>query len=134
MLEAMDARVQRALEQDRTIDITTRGRTSGRARRIEMWFHNVDGRLYLTGTPGTRDWYANLRLHPEFTFHLKERVRADLPARATPVLDVRRRRRILTRILENLGHPGDLDAWVKASPLVEVKLRTGRAAERRERA
>ena len=50
----MDARIRKALESERTIDITTTGRTSGRPRRIEMWFHNLDGRLYLSGTPGTR--------------------------------------------------------------------------------
>src|SRR6185503_17815302 len=66
-LEAMESRVRRALETERTIDITTTGRTSGRPRRIEMWFHNLDGRLYLTGTPGSRDWYANLLRHPAFT-------------------------------------------------------------------
>jgi hypothetical protein len=60
----MDARIRQALARERTIDITTTGRTSGRARRVEMWFHNLDGRLYLTGTPGSRDWYANLRAHP----------------------------------------------------------------------
>jgi deazaflavin-dependent oxidoreductase (nitroreductase family) len=129
----MDHRIRQALERDRTIDITTTGRTSGQARRVEIWFHNLDGRLYITGTPGTRDWYANLRVHPEFTLHLKERVRADLPARATPVVEPGRRRRVLARILENLGHPGDLDAWVKASPLVEVELLPSATARRRER-
>jgi deazaflavin-dependent oxidoreductase (nitroreductase family) len=121
----MDERIRRALEKDRTIDITTTGRTSGRARRVEMWFHNLDGRLYITGTPGGRDWYANLRAHPEFTFHLKERVRADLPARATPILEPDRRRAVLARILENLGHAGSLEAWVRESPLVEVEILAG---------
>ena len=118
----MDARIRKALETDRTIDITTTGRTSGRPRRIEMWFHNLDGRLYLTGTPGTRDWYANLQQHPAFTFHLKGRVRADLPARATAIVDPARRRTILARLLERLGRGADLDAWVRESPLVEVEI------------
>ena len=130
----MDERIRRALETDRTIDITTTGRTSGRARRVEMWFHNLDGRLYLTGTPGGRGWYANLQTHPEFTFHLKEGMRADLPARATPVLEPTRRRTVLTRILETLGHAGSLEAWVKESPLVEVEILAGTAAKRKERA
>ena len=87
-----------------------------------MWFHNLDGRLYLTGTPGTRDWYANLRPHPEFTFHLKGSVRADLPARATPIVDPARRRTILARLLDRLGRAAELDAWVRESPLVEVEI------------
>ena len=124
----MDARIRRALETERTIDITTTGRTSGRPRRIEMWFHNLDGRLYLTGTPGTRDWYANLQQHPAFTFHLKGRVRADLPARATTIVAPARRRAILTALLDRLGRAADLDAWVRESPLVEVEILDAEAA------
>jgi F420H(2)-dependent quinone reductase len=118
----MHARVRRALETERTIDITTTGRASGRPRRIEMWFHNLDGELYLTGTPGTRDWYANLVAHPAFTFHLKGTLQADLRARATPILDPARRRTILSRLLDRLGHAEELDAWIRESPLVAVEI------------
>src|SRR4051812_27381293 len=70
-----------ALAQDRVIDITTIGRKTGEPRRIEIWFHRLDGRYYITGTPGRpRDWYANLVAQPGFTFHLKESATADLPA------------------------------------------------------
>jgi hypothetical protein len=130
----MEERIRRALERDRTIDITTTGRTSGRPRRVEIWFHNLDGRLYLTGTPGARDWYENLRTHPELVFHLKESTRADLAARATPVLDPGPRRAVLARILEGLGHAGSLEAWVSGSPLVEVEITGRTAAEKKERA
>ena len=61
-------------------------------------------------------------------------MRADLPARATPVLDPTRRRTVLARILERLGHAGSLEAWVKESPLVEVEILERGAAERKERA
>jgi hypothetical protein len=118
----MEARIRRALETERTIDITTMGRASGRPRRIEMWFHNLDGRLYLTGTPGARDWYANLQEDPVFTFHLKGQVRADLPARATAIVEPGRRRAILTPLLDRLGRSADLEAWVRESPLVEVDI------------
>ncbi len=118
----MDEAVQRALERDRTIDITTTGRKTRQPRRKEIWFHNVEGHLYITGTPGRRDWYANLLAHPEFTFHLKQSVRADLPARATPILDQVRRRAILATIHQKLGGQRDLAAWVEGSPLVEVEL------------
>ena len=118
----MDEQVKQALERDRTIDITTIGRKTGSPRRIEIWFHNLEGCLYLTGLPGSRDWYANLVANPVFTFHLKESVQADLPARATPIVDEAQRRDILARITRNLGGQRDLEAWVKDSPLVEVKL------------
>ena len=63
---------------DLTVDITTIGTRSGEPRRIEIWFHNVDGTVYLTGLPGPRAWYANLLANPRFTFHLKHGVHADL--------------------------------------------------------
>ena len=121
----MEPRIRRALETERTIDITTTGRTTGRPHRIEMWFHNLDGRLYLTGTPGTRGWYANLQQYPRFTFHLKGAVRADLSARATPIVDPARRRAVLSRLLDRLGRAADLDAWVRESPLVEIDILEG---------
>lgn len=116
----MDERVREALARDRTIDITTTGRRSGKPQRKEIWFHNLDGAVYITGTPGQRDWYANLLTQPHFTFHLKGTVVADLPARATPVTDPEERRSVLTRILDRLGRSNDLDAWMVRSPLVAV--------------
>jgi deazaflavin-dependent oxidoreductase (nitroreductase family) len=118
----MDERIQHALTRDRTIDITTRGRKTGQLRRTEIWFHNIDGQVYITGTPGRRDWYANLLAHPEFTFHLKQSTTADLPARATPILDTASRRAIIAGIHHTLGGARDLDAWVEGSPLIAVEF------------
>jgi deazaflavin-dependent oxidoreductase (nitroreductase family) len=117
----MSDEVKQALAKDRVIDMTTIGRTSGQPRRKETWFHNIDGGIYLTGTPGKRDWYANMVANPSFTFHLKQSVRADLPARARPVTEPEERQRVLARILSNIGRPAsDLPAWVAGSPLVAV--------------
>jgi deazaflavin-dependent oxidoreductase (nitroreductase family) len=118
----MDEQVTRALARDQTIDITTTGRKTRLPRRIEIWFHHLDGRLYITGLPGRRDWYANLQANPDFIFHLKERAQADLPARARPIVAEAERRAILSRILQNLGGQRDLETWVADSPLVEVEL------------
>ena len=120
----MDEAIQQALSQDQLIDITTTGRKTGRARRIEIWFHYQDSRLYITGTPGRRGWYANLVAHPNFIFHLKQSVRRDIPARATPITDKARRREIFRRMqsLEpRMGHV-NVDEWGERSPLVEVEL------------
>ncbi len=117
----MDEQTRQALARDRTIDITTIGRVSGQPRRIEMAFNNLDGEIYITGTPGKRDWYANMVANPSFTFHLKESAQADLAAQARPVTDAEERRTVLTRILANVGRPAsDLPAWEANSPLVEV--------------
>ena len=118
----MDERVRAALANDRTIDITTIGRTSGLPRRIETWFYRVDDQIYLTGSPGRRDWYANLLANPAFTLHLKQRVAADLPARATPITDREERRAIFARILDDLGGTEDLEVWLDGSPLMAVRF------------
>ena len=113
---------------ERTIDITTVGRRSGIPRRIEVWFHRVDGRWYITGVPGPRSWYANVRAHPRFTVHLKHGVTADLPATAVPV-DEPTRRRVITAVLDLQNRPEiaarvsrrqDLGDWLARSPLVEI--------------
>lgn len=113
---------------ERTIEITTVGRRSGNPRRIEVWFHRVDGRWYLTGVPGPRGWYANLRANPRFTVHLKHGVTADLPATAVPV-DEPTRRRVIAAVLDLQDRPDvaarvsrrqDTGEWLAGSPLVEI--------------
>ncbi|HVT70993.1 MAG TPA: nitroreductase family deazaflavin-dependent oxidoreductase, partial [Trebonia sp.] len=115
-----------ALAKDQVIDITTTGRKTGQPRRIEIWYHRLDGKYYITGTPGRpRDWYANLVAHPSFLFHLKQSATADLLATARPVTETAERRKVLDGILAALGEmatgPGREPAdWVASSPLVEV--------------
>ena len=83
---------------------------------IEIGFQNVDGTVYISGVPGRRDWYANLLANPEFTFHLKQSVSADLPARARPITDRSERRAVLTPFTANWDFAQNLDVWVAASP------------------
>ena len=120
----MDARIKHALARGLTCDITTTGRTSGKPRRIEIWYFMLDERVYITGTPGPRDWMANLLADPRMVFHVKEGAQADLPARATPIADPAERRRILGAVMRSnswfSAQSYDLDAWVAASPLVAV--------------
>ncbi len=118
----MDAEIEHALTHDGLIDITTIGRKTGKPSRIEIAFHNFDGVLYLSGLPGKRDWYANLVAHPQFTFHLKQSTRADLPAKAIPITDEAERRRVLAKVVEKWNQQDKLDAFVQSSPLVEVQL------------
>ncbi|MDH3674787.1 MAG: nitroreductase/quinone reductase family protein [Anaerolineae bacterium] len=120
-----DEQIEQALERDLTIDITTVGRKTGAPRRKEIWFHNLAGRLFITGLPGRRDWYANLVANPNFIFHLKESVQADLPAKARPITAEAERREIIARVHQKLDGDRDLEAWVRDSPLVEVTLDLG---------
>jgi hypothetical protein len=123
---SMATEVEAALAQDQLIDITTTGRTSGEQRRIEIWFHRLDGRYYITGTPGRpRGWYANLVADPSFTFHLKQSATADLPATARPITDPTGRAQVFDALLPRLGDlatkPGmERERWLDNSPLVEV--------------
>lgn len=116
----MDAATLAALGSDQVIDITTTGRKSGAQKRIEIWYHRVAGRYYITGTPGPRNWFANLEVHPSFTFHLKQSAVADLAAHARPITDPEERRTVLTAIIDGLGAKYSLDEWLAGSPLVEV--------------
>jgi deazaflavin-dependent oxidoreductase (nitroreductase family) len=112
--------IQDALARDKVIDITTTGAHSGQVRRTEIWFHRADGGIYITGSPGKRDWYANLLAHPEFIFHLKETLKADLPARAVPITEPDERRRITSLIVAPDYDPDKFEARINGSPLVEV--------------
>lgn len=124
----MDDRIAAALRTDRTIDITTCGRKTGRPRRIETWLYRVGERFFLTGSPGRRDWYANLIANPSLVIHLKQSVVADVAARAIPIPDQEERRATLAAILDDLGQPGDLGAWMASSPLIEVTFEQTREA------
>ena len=83
--------IRRALAHGHVIDITT-GRRRGAPRRIEIDFHTIGDRLFISGTPSPRRrvWLANLEANPRFTFHLRGRVRADLAAmvRDSPRVEV----------------------------------------------
>jgi deazaflavin-dependent oxidoreductase (nitroreductase family) len=117
----LDDSVRRALSRGHLIDITTTGRTSGEPRRIEIVFHAIDGRIWISGIPSrrARAWLRNVEADPSMTFHLKGAVRADLPAYGRVVTDPDERRRVLTDIARNWGRT-DLDRMVEQSPLIEV--------------
>ena len=122
----MDEAVRQALTNDDLIDITTTGRKSRRPRRIEIWFHYQDSRILITGTPGSRGWYANMVAIPRFTWHFKQSLKRDVAATARPITDKAERRAVFQRMRqleERMGHV-DGDEWTNRSPLVEVKLTT----------
>ena len=113
-------RIDHALAQGGIIDITTTGRSSGQPRRIEIAFFNVDGRVYITGLPGTRAWLANLKTDPRLTFHLKRGVVADLPATARIVTAEAERRSVVETACNVWNRPHEVEAFVAGSPVIEV--------------
>jgi deazaflavin-dependent oxidoreductase (nitroreductase family) len=125
----MDTNITKALEKGGVVDITTTGRASGSPRRIEIFFHQLDGDYFITGRPGRkRDWLANMIANPEFTLHLKHGVTADLPAIATEVTDRDERETAIFRMLTESWNSSPeqaragLDTWVEGAPLVRFTL------------
>jgi deazaflavin-dependent oxidoreductase (nitroreductase family) len=111
--------VQAELAHGQRIDITTTGRQTGQPRRIELVFHNVDGRILISGRPGfPRGWIANLKADPRMTFHLKGRLTADLPARGRVVTDRAEREKLLAPIAA--AWRTNLALMVRSAPLIEV--------------
>ena len=114
-----------ALERGQTIDITTTGRRTGQPRRIEIVFHKIGGRIYISGIPRPqkRDWLLNLEADPRFMFHVKGRTKADLPAVARVIDDESERRRVLP-FVARVWRRNDLEQMVRYSPLIEVTFET----------
>jgi deazaflavin-dependent oxidoreductase (nitroreductase family) len=117
--------IRSALARGHTIDITTTGRRTGQPRRKEIVFHNIDGRIVISGIPRAqkRDWLLNLEVDPRLTFHLKESVRADLPATARVITGEAERRALLTQVARNWKRD-DLEEMVCHSPLIEATFDT----------
>jgi deazaflavin-dependent oxidoreductase (nitroreductase family) len=123
-MSATKLEIDAALQGVQKVDITTIGRKSGEPRKLEIVFHNIDGRIYISGIPSPRrrSWLANLDANPQMTVHLKGKVRADLPATARVIEGEEERRAILPHIARNWGR-NDLEEMVRHSPLIEVTLK-----------
>jgi deazaflavin-dependent oxidoreductase (nitroreductase family) len=122
----MNDQIRKSLARGHRIDMTTTGRKTGEARRIEIVFHNIDGHLIITGSPRAdrkRAWLLNLEADPRLTFHLKGAVTsADLPATARVITDDAERRAVATWVGTNAWPNIDVDAMTAYSPMIEVTL------------
>ena len=132
MAMATIEKIKHALVNDRLVDIVTIGRKTGEQRRVEIWFHNIEGRIIICGKPrGERDdgspwsnrgWLANMRANPKFSFCLKESCEADLPARAVEITDDDDRRSLMSLSRMEWYHEQveKVEDLVVGSPIVEV--------------
>jgi deazaflavin-dependent oxidoreductase (nitroreductase family) len=104
----------------RTIDLTTYGRRSGSPRTVEIWWFHVDGRFIITGTPGRRDWLANVRSRPEVVIGVSG---VEIAAAVREVDDHELRRRVFTdRETRWYSSQAELDRLVETAPMIEVLL------------
>ncbi|HEX7490402.1 MAG TPA: nitroreductase family deazaflavin-dependent oxidoreductase [Candidatus Limnocylindrales bacterium] len=120
----MDESIRLALSRSGIVDITTTGRRTGQPRRIEIAYHVIDGRIYISGMPRAdqkRAWLFNLEADPRFVMHVKNGVSADLPATARVITDEVERRRILEHVAAEWRRT-DIDEMVAHSPLIEVTI------------
>ena len=116
--------IERLLARGGLIDITTIGRRSGHPRRIEIVFHNMDGRIVISGMPSrrTRAWIRNLEADPHITLHLKGPLAADLPGTARVITDPAERRAVADWLVKHSWPRMDADKMAAYSPMIEVTL------------
>jgi deazaflavin-dependent oxidoreductase (nitroreductase family) len=121
----MDDSIRAALAHNQVIDITTTGRRSGEPRRIEIYLHNLAGRLVISGMPmpgRTRAWLHNVAENPLLVIHLKgPNAVADVEGTARVITDPAERRELLAGVARNWKRT-DLDVMVEHSPLIEVTV------------
>ncbi len=119
----MDPAIRHQFDRGQLIDLTTVGRKTGQSRRVEIVFHNFDGRIYISGMPHARrrSWIANIEADPRVTVHLKGAVTADVPATAREITDPVERRSVLERVAR-VWRRTDVDRMVAESPLIELTI------------
>ena len=120
----MDTAIAAALHQSQVIDLTTTGRHTGEARRIEIFLHSLDGRLVISGMPNpgrTRAWIHDVAANPAVTLHLKRGLVADVPGTARVVTDPAERAELLAGVARNWNRT-DLDVMQQHSPLIVVSV------------
>ena len=116
----MDEKTQGALHQSQVIDLTTTGRRSGQPRKIEIFLHDEDGLLFITGIPfagRTRDWIRNISADPHVVVHLKQSEKKDVPATARVITDRDERLPLLEVAAQRWGRT-DLQEMLEHSPLI----------------
>lgn len=121
----MDATLRNALDRSQVIDLTTTGRRSGEARRIEIFIHNLDGQLVISGMPvpgRTRAWLRNVAVNRAVTLHYKgpDGV-GDIEGTARVITDPVERRALLEGVARNWGR-NDLEVMMEHSPLMVVTV------------
>jgi deazaflavin-dependent oxidoreductase (nitroreductase family) len=119
----VDEATRTALHRSQTIDLTTTGRRTGRARRIEIFLHDDEGLLFISGLPRerTRAWIHNATADPRVILHLKRSVVADIPATARVVTDPDERRPLIEAAARRWGRT-DIPAMLAHSPLIVLTV------------
>ena len=60
-----------ALNRESLVQLTVRGRKSGKPHAVKIWFAAGNGKIYVTSARGMEaDWVKNLRKNPEATLQI----------------------------------------------------------------
>ena len=123
----MDEHTLDALHHSQVIDLTTTGRRTGRPRKIEIFLHDEEGVLFISGTPRadrTRDWIHNITADQRVIVHLKHSVPADIPATARVVTDPAERSPLIRSAAQRWGRT-DVEEMMQHSPLIVLTVTDG---------
>jgi deazaflavin-dependent oxidoreductase (nitroreductase family) len=115
-----DATTVTRLARTRTVDLVTTGRRSGQPQTVEIWWFHFEDRFIITGTPGRRDWYANVLAHPRVVIQTRH---GDFPATAVSVQDHEFRHRFFSDGAARwYTTQAELQALVAMAPMIEITL------------
>jgi deazaflavin-dependent oxidoreductase (nitroreductase family) len=114
-----------SLDGSGVIDLTTVGRVTGRLHRIEIWFAQHGGILYLLSGGGDRsDWVRNLVANPAVTVRAASN---DFAGRGR-VVEAEAERRLARDVVYAKyapGYAGDLTTWRESALPVAIDLDRG---------
>ncbi len=102
--------------------LTTTGRVTGRAHRIEIWFSLDGDTVYLlAGGGNSADWVRNLVRTPAVTVELAGR---EVPGTARVVADHEEQARARSLLFEKYHsrYSGSLDSWRETALPVAIDL------------
>jgi deazaflavin-dependent oxidoreductase (nitroreductase family) len=99
-----------ALNRESLVQLTVRGRKSGKPHSVKIWFATGNGKIYVTSARGTNaDWVKNLRKNADVTLQIGSTTlqgiavwREDAGVR-TEVLPLFLRKYFLARIFKWIG-------------------------------
>lgn len=99
---------RQSLRRRKEIDITVRGRRTGRKITLPVWFVLDDGTLWLLAIHGTRTpWFRNVQADPRIVIHAGPRRRT---VEGTPVTGTGRVRPVADRFRAKYGR-GDVASY-----------------------
>ena len=112
---------------DECIDVTTRGRVSGRPHTVEIWFGAIGDEIYLISGNGLgADWYRNLLTLPDATIRFGDG--QHWSARVRDVVDPEVRRLVGDVMGAKYAYDGDpsigltRQAWCYEVPVLALAL------------